>query len=31
LTELQKESYNIRAKYKSYTGYNLYTREYMLS
>ena len=31
LTELQKESYNTRAKYKSYTGYNLYIREYMLS
>ena len=31
LTTLQQESYNIRAKYKSYTGYNLYTREYMLS
>ena len=31
LTKEQQESYNIRAKYKSYTGYNLYIREYMQS
>ena len=31
LTELQQASYNIRAKYKNYSGYNLYISEYMLS
>ena len=31
LTESQQASYNIRAKYKSYSGYNLYISEYMLS
>jgi len=31
LTEEQQASYNIRAKYKNYSGYNLYIREHMLS
>lgn len=31
LTANQKKQYNNRAKYKSYSGYNLYLREYLLS
>ena len=31
LTDNQKEVYNIRARYKKYSGYNLYLREYLLS
>lgn len=31
LTPAQKEVYNNKAKYKSYSGYNLYLREYLLS
>lgn len=31
LTDNQKEVYNKRAKYKKYSGYNLYLREYLLS
>lgn len=31
LTNNQKEIYNERARYKPYSGYNLYIREYILS
>jgi len=31
LSENQKEVYNERAKYKQYSGYNLYIREFMYS
>jgi len=31
LTDEQKEVYNEKAKYKRYSGYNLYLREYLLS
>jgi len=31
LTSSQQNQYNQRAKYKSYSGYNLYLREYLLS
>lgn len=31
LTDPQKNVYNQKAKYKPYSGYNLYLREYLLS
>ncbi len=31
LTDNQKEQYNIKAKFKPYSGYNLFQKEYLLS
>lgn len=31
LTPEQKEVYNVKAKYKNYSGYNLFISEYLLS
>ncbi len=31
LTNIQKEVYNERAKYKNFSGYNLFLKEYLLS
>lgn len=31
LTPEQKEAYNVKAKYKNYSGYNLFLSEYLLS